>query len=57
MEKATVRIKFADFAPKSFRAENSWIMNTLKKKYNVILSDDPEFLFYSTWGLEYKNYI
>lgn len=56
MEKATVRIKFADFAPKSFRAENSWIMNTLKKKYNVILSDDPEFLFYSTWGLEYKNY-
>ena len=52
----TVKIKFTDFAETSFQAERHWVWNTLKKRYRVELSDSPDFLFYSTWGLDFLNY-
>ena len=52
----TVKIKFTDFAETSFQAERHWVWHTLKKRYRVELSDSPDFLFYSTWGLDFLNY-
>lgn len=58
MSRKTVKIKFTGFDPASFRPEDHWVTKTLRKRYDVILSDDPDFLFYSVWGdpLDFWNY-
>ena len=52
----TVKIKFTDFNSPSFDANRHWVTKTLKKRYRVEISDGPDFLFYSTWGLDFQNY-
>lgn len=51
----TIRIKFVDVPP-DFDPERHWITRTLRKRYNVVFSDLPEFLFYSVFGLEFDQY-
>lgn len=52
----TIKIKFVDFNLPTFDVEEQWATQALRKKYNVEISEDPDFLFYSTWGLDYKKY-
>lgn len=52
-----IRINFSDF-PYYFKKENNWIYDLLKKHYSIEISNNPDFLFYSCFGikhLEYKN--
>lgn len=55
--KNPVKIKFTDMAPE-FNVKENFILNILKERYSVELSDEPDFLFYScfsTNNFEYKN--
>lgn len=51
-----IKIRFADIPLSSFGPENNWIINTLRERYEVEISDKPDFLFYSVFGHEYLNY-
>lgn len=50
-----LKINFADFYP-GFQAENNPLFNLLKERYEVGLSSEPDFLFYSCFGETFKNY-
>ena len=50
-----VRIKFVGFW-EGWKSEDNFIINTLKKVCNPILSDEPEILFSSTFSDEYMDY-
>ena len=52
----TIKIKFVDFNAPTFDAENQWVTKVLRERYNVEFSEEPEFIFYSTWGLNFRNY-
>lgn len=51
----TIKIKFSGFWGK-FDENNNFIINILRKHYNVILSDRPEYLFYSVFSKDFLNY-
>ena len=36
--------------------ENNFIVNILKKYYDIVISNDPEYLFYSCFGYEWTKY-
>ncbi len=51
----TVKIQFADWYP-GFENEDSDIMNILKKRYNVELSDNPDFVICGVYGETMSKY-
>lgn len=51
----TVKIKFVDFE-ETFRYEDNFIYNILKKYYNVEICDNPEYLVYSVFSDENLSY-
>jgi hypothetical protein len=53
MEK--IKINFTDFWP-GFKKEDNFFLNLLSTKYDVELSDNPDFLIYSYRGQEFRNY-
>ena len=53
--KRSIRIKYADFYP-SFEPKEHWLYKLLSKRYNVIFSDTPDFLFFSCFGNTYLTY-
>jgi len=50
-----LRIKFCDFWP-SFHPDNNYFYNLLCTEYDVELSDEPELLIYSCFGIEHLKY-
>jgi len=48
----TIKVKFCD----GFYEEDLVFMPILKRHYNVIESDEPEYLFYSVFGQEHFKY-
>lgn len=48
MKKKTIKINFKYFWG-GFDPEDNFFTNLLRKKYNVILSDKPDYLFYSVY--------
>ena len=50
--KKHIRIKFVDFWD-DFIPENNLFYQILAERYDVELSDEPEYLFYSVFGEEY----
>lgn len=54
-EQKVVKIKYVDVPP-DFDQERHWITRVLRKKYIVVFSDAPDFLFYSVFGMSYKGY-
>ena len=56
----TIKVYFCDFWG-GFDANNNWLINFLKKHYNVKVDQvSPDFLFYSVFGyshIRYKNCI
>lgn len=59
--KKQIVVNFADFPSprlnsKVFTPYNNFIIDILSKYYNVIVSDKPDFLFYSVFGNSFENY-
>ena len=50
-----IKIKFTDFW-EGFDVKQSIIFKTLSKKHKVILSEEPDYLFFSVFGDEHLNY-
>lgn len=55
MMKKQIKINFSDFY-NGFDKENNDFIKILCEKYEVILSDDPDYLFYSSFGRDYLKY-
>lgn len=55
MSRKTVRIKFVDM-PGEFDRTNNFVVDMIREKYDVEFSDQPDFLFYSVFGIEYLGY-
>lgn len=53
--KRTINVKYVDFYPE-FIPEEHWLYKLLSKKYNVIFSDKPDYLFFSCFGNRYLQY-
>lgn len=55
--KKDIKIKFVDFWP-HWNKENNFIVNILKRKYNIIFSDNPDYIFFSNFNdcHEHMNY-
>lgn len=47
--KKKIKIKFVDFWEK-WNPEDNFITNTLRKKFDVIISDDPDYIIYSNFN-------
>ena len=53
--KEKIKINFSDFWVPLNKKDN-YFYNLLSQKYEVEISDNPDFLIYSTFGREYLNY-
>ena len=53
--KIEIQLNFTDFWP-GFDKTNNFFYNLLIEKYNVIISDKPDLLFYSTYSFNHINY-
>lgn len=51
----TIKLKFVDFWPE-FEISNNVFLKFLKEKYNVLLSDNPDYIIYSVFGYEHLRY-
>lgn len=52
----TIKVKTVDFSLTKGSNQNNFIIDLLKKKYNVVTSNEPDFLLYSVWGDEHLQY-
>ena len=48
----TIKVQFVDM-PMEFNVNDNFILTLLRKHYNVELTENPDFLFYSFGGLEF----
>lgn len=55
MSKKTLKIKFVDM-PSEFNIQDNFILDILRERYEVEFSDQPDFLFYSVFGIQYLAY-
>lgn len=53
--KRDIKIKYVDFYG-GFKPEEHWLYKVLEKRYNVILSETPDYLFFSCFGASYLLY-
>lgn len=53
--KRTIKINFSDFWP-GFNPNDNYLINVLKRHYNIELAEDPDILFFSCYGLGYLSY-
>lgn len=51
----TIKINFTDFF-NGFDKENNYIINAIREKYDVVISENPDYLFYSCFGYNFLNY-
>ena len=50
----TYKMKLVDGYP-GFSSEQHYILNRLRSRFNVVISDDPDYLIYSVVGVEHSN--
>lgn len=55
MQNRTIKIKFVDFF-NGFDIQSNDFIKVLKKHYNVEISDQPDYLFYSGFGFDHLKY-
>ncbi len=55
MPKKTIKINFCDWYG-DFNKNSNFITKLLEKYYDIVISDTPDFLFYSCFGADYLNY-
>ena len=53
--KKKIKINFVDFF-RSFDKENNQFTNILRERYDVEISDTPDYIFYSTFGKKFLDY-
>jgi hypothetical protein len=53
--KKKIKINFTDFWG-VFDKTNNYFYNLLKEKFDVEISDDPDYLFFSVFGNKHQNY-
>lgn len=53
--KKTLKIKFVDFY-KGFNKDDNEFLDALKQKYDVLQSDNPDYIIYSGFGYEHLKY-
>lgn len=53
--KTNLKLNFVDFWP-GFDKEDNLFTKLLRPYYNITISDNPEFLIFSCFGIEYLNY-
>jgi hypothetical protein len=53
--KIKLNVKFVDFWP-GFNVSNNYFYQLLSIKYEVIFNDNPDILFFSNYGKEYRKY-
>lgn len=53
--KSQIRLKFVDFWD-NFVPEDSLFYKILSEKYDVVLSDNPDYVFFSVFGQEHLKY-
>lgn len=51
----TIKISFVDFWPQ-WNPQDNFIVNVLKKYYNVIICDQPEYIFFSNFGGQIQHF-
>lgn len=51
----TIKINFADFWD-GFDPENNFLISVLRERYDVQICDDPDYLFYSCFGLTHTPF-
>lgn len=51
----TVKIDFSGFWP-DFNKEYNYIVSILRRRYNVIISDSPDYIFYSVFSNDYLKF-
>jgi hypothetical protein len=55
MNKKHISINFTDFWS-GFDPSNNYFTDLLKDDYNIVISDKPDYLFYSVFGNNHQNY-
>lgn len=55
LNKIEIKVGFTDFWA-GFDSKNNFFYNLLIEKYHVIISDDPDFLFYSVYSTNHSHY-
>jgi hypothetical protein len=53
--KPVIKLEFVDFWG-DFEKTNNYFWNLLSPHYELVLSDDPDFLIYSAYGREFSRY-
>ena len=56
MDKKTIKINFTDTEKGYFDKNNNIFLDVLNEKYNVEISEKPDFVFYSCFGDKIYNY-
>ncbi len=51
----TIKLMFLGFWP-SFNVEDNFIINILRKKYHIIISDNPDYLIFTRYDTEVYKY-
>ena len=46
----TIRVKTVDFSSTGDGNQDNFIVDLLRKRYHVVISDNPDFLIYSMGG-------
>lgn len=54
-QKKKIKVNFCDWWPR-FNPKNNKIYKTLSQHYEVEISEQPDFLFYSCFGAKYQKY-
>ena len=52
----TIRVKTVDFSSTGDGNQDNFIVDLLRKRYHVVISDNPDFLIYSMWGDKHLEY-
>ena len=52
----TIKVKTVDFNSGRVSEQENLIVRLLRKKYDVVISEEPDFLIYSVWGREHLKY-
>ena len=53
--KTLIKIKFVDFWG-GFNPHDNFITNVLKRNYEVLVTDSPDYLFFSVFGYSHLKY-
>lgn len=54
-KKPDIRVKYVDFYSR-FNPKEHWTYKILERKYNVVFSESPDYLFFSCFGNTYLQY-